>query len=60
MEDSYDKSDIIFPENLTSDLENRLAGYPSGKIFLATESIVNHLWLENDEYFLKFPHAGAG
>jgi 3-dehydroquinate synthase len=48
-------SDIIFSVKLYEDLISCLDGYPSGKIFLATESNVNLLWLDQDPFFRKFP-----
>jgi 3-dehydroquinate synthase len=51
----YENSDIIFSDKLNDDLINCLNGYPSGKIFLATESNVNRLWLEKDDFFRRFP-----
>jgi 3-dehydroquinate synthase len=51
----HDKSDIIFPDKLYDDLEPWVAGYHRGKIFLATESNVNRLWLDQDKFFRNFP-----
>jgi 3-dehydroquinate synthase len=50
-----DKSDIIFSDKVVDNLIPCLNVYPSGKIFLATESNVNRLWLGKDDFFGKFP-----
>ena len=51
----HDKSDIIFTDTLVDDLITCMDGYHPGKVFIATESTVNRLWLEKDGFFSKFP-----
>jgi 3-dehydroquinate synthase len=50
-----DKSEIIFSEKLSKDIEPRLAAYLPEKIFVATESNVDRLWLNHEELTGRFP-----
>ncbi len=55
MGNSNYRSEIIFTDNLHADLTPLLSEYQEGKVFLATETRVNNLWLHQNQYFLKIP-----
>ncbi len=49
------RSDIIFSDNLLQDLTPVISEYREGKIFMATETRVDSLWLQEDAFFRGIP-----
>jgi len=49
------RSEIIFTENLREDLVPVISEYQVGKIFMATETRVDNLWLHGNVAFGNFP-----
>jgi 3-dehydroquinate synthase len=52
---SHNRSKIIFSQNLRDDLILLISKYSKCKIFLATESRVNNLWLHGNSTFDNIP-----
>ena len=48
-------SNIIFSDHLREDISRLVDAYPSGKVFLSTESSVDSLWIKEDPFWESFP-----
>ena len=48
-------SQVLFSDDLFRDLSPVISGYAERKVFLATETNVNRVWLENTGFLPEFP-----
>lgn len=55
MENPYNRSHIIFTDTLREEIRSLIKPYPSGKVYLSTETTVESLWLKDDPFWQNFP-----
>ncbi|HNZ69481.1 MAG: 3-dehydroquinate synthase [Prolixibacteraceae bacterium] len=55
MDNSKDRAEIIFSSSVEEDFAKVIADFPGDQIFLATDSVVEELWVCNNTLFGRFP-----